>query len=206
MEQNPGALCRNAHSGRRQANRRSLSTSFDRFCIILKTAFGHRRRREVTSSGEMCRDRQVRDAVRFSTTISWNQFVAIFESGNINRSSHGDEAEAHSETIPATTVSSAFDCQKPADQMRPVKVTSLNQPHQANTSLSPPIYFCHVTHTHLVFIIHISPDRGVRCRRIHHCSHRAPPKRNTTTLRAMHTNFFAAKSKVYNAPDPVRNV
>ena len=36
------------------------------------------------------RDRQVEDAARFSTTISWNPFVTIFESG-INRSSHGND-------------------------------------------------------------------------------------------------------------------
>ena len=49
----PGALCRNAHSGRRRANRRRRSTSFDRFCIVLKTAFVHHRRRDVTSWGNM---------------------------------------------------------------------------------------------------------------------------------------------------------
>ena len=79
------------YSGRRRANRRSLSPSFDRFCIVLKTAFGHRRRREVTFAGEICCDHQVGDAARFSTTISWKLFVAMFESGNINRSSHGND-------------------------------------------------------------------------------------------------------------------
>ena len=86
MEHSPGPVCRNAHSSRRRAKRRSCSTSFDRLCIVLKTAFSHRRRRAVASPGEICCDRQVGDVARFSIMTSWKPSMAIFESGNINRS------------------------------------------------------------------------------------------------------------------------
>ena len=90
-EKSRSIMDRKAHSGRRRADRRSRSTSFDRRRIIQKTAFGHRRGREVISPGEICRERQVGDAARFSTRLSWKPSVASFESGNINRSSHGND-------------------------------------------------------------------------------------------------------------------
>ena len=42
----------------------------------------------MTSDGETCRDRHVDDAVRFSTTTSWNPSFPIIESGSSNLSSH----------------------------------------------------------------------------------------------------------------------
>ena len=75
-----------------KCHRKSLTEPFQ----TTHHSTGHRHnclnsRWEFESAGEICHDCQVGDMARFSTTTSWNPFVAIFESGNINRSSHGND-------------------------------------------------------------------------------------------------------------------